>query len=236
MVAQDFNSISFDHEGTRVQFRIDEPNDVVQRAQASGSFYELPTLERLRNVIPEGSTIIDAGANVGNHSVYFGLFCKPRRVIPFEPNVRMASIMLSNFKLNALSSMDTTFSRFALGKTPSRARLVVRRNDNWGNGHLIGDHVDPGATVFSDVVEVRPIDEFKIEDVDFIKIDVEGHELEVIHGALETIKQSRPTLFIEVGNSRLKAVADLLNPLGYQVIDVFCQYRTQLNLLYIPVR
>jgi hypothetical protein len=114
--------------------------------------------------------------------------------------------------------------------------LVVRRANNWGNGHLIAKDDDPGITVFNELVEVRPIDEFAVTDLDFMKVDVEGHEVEVLQGALETIKQCRPALFIEIGQVRLKSIADILIPIGYQVIDLFCQYRTQLNLLYVPIR
>jgi len=230
------NSIVFQYLGKTVRFEIDEPSDVIQKVQASGSFYERRTLERLADIVPEGATIIDAGANVGNHSIFFSLFCKPMRIIPFEPNARLAAVLQKNIALNATANIDTSRTHFALGRSRGHARLVVRRADNWGNGHLVAEATDAGVTVFDERVEVRPIDEFKIEAADFIKIDVEGHEVEVLHGAIETITRFRPTLFIEVGAARLRAVAEFLAPLGYQAIDAFCQYRTQFNLLYMPVR
>lgn len=236
MTTQAGEDTSFLYKGRAVHFHIDEPTDVIQMTQKRGEFYETPTLERLRNVIPEGATIIDAGANVGNHSVYFGLFCKPKRIIPFEPNKHMASILRKNVGMNALTSVDLSCVQFALGRSRSRAQLVVRRANNWGNGHLIAKDDDPGITVFNELVEVRPIDEFAVTDLDFMKVDVEGHEVEVLQGALETIKQCRPALFIEIGQVRLKSIADILIPIGYQVIDLFCQHRTQLNLLYVPIR
>ena len=65
------------------------------------------------------------------------------------------------------------------------------------------------------------LDNIKIEEdrVDFIKIDVEGHELCVLKGAMNTLKKYSPKIFVETGN--LNAVKELLKPLGYKIKKEF---------------
>jgi hypothetical protein len=68
-------------------------------------------------------------------------------------------------------------------------------------------------------VNVATLDSFGLSDIAFIKIDVEGHELSVLRGAVETIVRSRPNLLVEVEESRVpgcfQAVSDLLASLDY---------------------
>lgn len=59
------------------------------------------------------------------------------------------------------------------------------------------------------------VDELDLTDVDYVKIDVEGHELETLRGALATIQHSRPWMVIEALGSQQEEVTTLLTPLGY---------------------
>lgn len=65
-------------------------------------------------------------------------------------------------------------------------------------------------------VQVKPLDDFGISSVDFMKIDVEGHELDVLKGASATIGQSRSIVLIEVRNSNLQAGETWFQALNFQ--------------------
>jgi hypothetical protein len=69
-------------------------------------------------------------------------------------------------------------------------------------------------------VPVAPLDAFDLRDVSFIKIDVEGHELEVLRGARGTIKREAPNVLIEVEQRQLdhpmQTVFDLLEGWGFR--------------------
>ena len=55
-------------------------------------------------------------------------------------------------------------------------------------------------------VSVRPLDSFAFDDVSFMKVDVEGHELELLTGAQQTIRRNRPVVLIEVKDRNQEAV------------------------------
>ena len=64
-------------------------------------------------------------------------------------------------------------------------------------------------------IELTTLDVFQLERVDLIKIDVEGHEFEVLQGACRTIAASKPTLIIEIKKDLFGRVRDLLLSYGY---------------------
>jgi FkbM family methyltransferase len=83
----------------------------------------------------------------------------------------------------------------------------------WGS---LDERNCPGA---SDLIQMeiplRTLDSFQFEKVGFIKIDVEGHELEVLRGAAKTIQRYHPHLLIEVREDNLMQLSALLNDWGY---------------------
>jgi len=230
--------VEFSHAGKPIKFYIDRPDDHIQGIQSLGKFYEIEMLEKLRTLIPWSATVLDIGANVGNHTIYFGHFCTTKKIIPFEPNPRLAAVLSKNVALNNLANVDLSLLRFALGSSQRRARIYVQNLQNWGNGYLIPEEESralPTGT-FAAPVDVCTLDSLKLEEVHVIKIDVEGHEAEVLRGAHATIVDHRPVILVEIGTDRLGEIAELLTPLGYQAIDCFQQYGGQWNLLYVRVR
>ena len=69
-------------------------------------------------------------------------------------------------------------------------------------------------------VKVRPLDSFSIRDVSFIKIDVEGHEIEVLRGAVETILASRPVVLVEVKETNVGTVSSFFKALDYEEVVI----------------
>jgi hypothetical protein len=84
---------------------------------------------------------------------------------------------------------------------------------------------------------VKPLDAYTLTNVDFIKIDVEGHELAVIDGAMETIRHNRPVLVIEASQATLGPLTNRLDPLGYRqfvLADLTGKAGSEGNYIFIP--
>ena len=153
-------------------------------------------------------TAIDIGAHVGLWAR--GLTEKFETVVCFEPCDEFADILLKNAPNIAM------VHRCALGEQEGRVQLEIEP-DNTGS-----THVARGAT---GDIPMFPLDHFGLDQVDFIKIDVEGYELEVIKGGFETFKRNDPVVIVEQKAKYVvpeqgshAAVRFLMRELNYRVI------------------
>ena len=83
-----------------------------------------------------------------------------------------------------------------------------------------------------DKVEARTIDSFGFSEVSLIKIDVEGHEAEVLHGAEKTISAFHPVIIVEISKGNRTVVMPILKGHGYSVrpislIDYVATYESK---------
>lgn len=139
-------------------------------------------------VTPE-SWVVDAGANIGAHTVWFARRAKV--VLAFEPQRHLFQILCANLACNSL--LNVWAHPMGLGARPAQVRVPVLNQhvpNNFGGlwieGHQTGEPV-----------EVRPLDGFRLPRLDFLKIDVEGMELAVLEGAAATIGRHRPLIYAE---------------------------------------
>jgi len=133
---------------------------------------------------------IDIGANYGLFSYYFSWVFD--RVEAFEPNPTcwqpIYQSWRSNIHLNKVALSDVS-RRDAL-RVP-----IIEGGAVTGLGHL---GAMEGEKYMEVPVELRTLDSFGFDNIDLIKIDVEGHEYEVLQGGRETIQREKPSLFIEI--------------------------------------
>jgi len=153
---------------------------------------------------------VDVGANRGYYTcVMAGIF---RDVVAFEPNPDVIA------GIAAMRAANVTFHRCALSSSVGTSRLYVPQGgetDYTGWGSLHPGHF-PGAAPITELdVPVRRLDEFGLEGVAIIKIDVEGHEAEVLEGGRATIAASRPVVIVETFPGNRRAVWGFFSQLGY---------------------
>ena len=135
------------------------------------------------------SVVVDIGAHIGTFALPMVRYVKS--VIAYEASPETAVLLSRNASLNKLS---LRILNKALGAVKGRASLFTRNASNAGANTLVkgGD------------IPVVPLDS-EVERADFIKIDVEGMELEVLAGAERIIQNSRPIILFEVNISQLRA-------------------------------
>ena len=107
------------HRGREITFAIDNPSVALQKHLKRGAFYEAGLQRSHGDLIYRSSTVLDVGANVGNHSVFYAL-TPASKVYPFEPNPRARELLTTTVGLNDLEEIDLTYVDRALGARPGR--------------------------------------------------------------------------------------------------------------------
>jgi FkbM family methyltransferase len=162
-------------------------------------------IDWLQTMLRPGDTVVDAGANVGSHSLPFAQAVGPAgRVHAFEPQATVAEVLQANMDLNGAAQVEV--HQAALGAVPGRIvvpRLASDRPINLGGLTLGG--FGPGE---GDDVALTTLDDLGLTACRLIKIDVEGMEGEVLAGGVETLGRCRPILYVE--NDRPERMVALL--------------------------
>ena len=186
------------------------------------NYYEIDFLSALSIFHERDGIFIDAGANIGNHSLYFASVLKAK-VVAFEPQPHNILCIELNSILNGVSE-SVSIHRCALGDSNAEAVLRMSIEANYGTfsakpASNPRANSEEGRKGF--VVPVRILDEvingsFPGQKVSIIKIDVEGMEMEVIRGASKIIEKWRPLVACECFNRDLfDRVDKFLNKFDY---------------------
>ena len=134
---------------------------------------------------------VDAGAHIGTWAHW--LAYKFNHVHAFEP----VSDFRTCFLRNVPRADKVTLYPVALGALAGKVRMSIDPADTGGT------HVDPTAE--DGTVELRTLDSFELTDVDYFKVDAEGYELNIVQGAVETLKRCRPCCVIEQKQHKMAA-------------------------------
>ena len=188
--------------------------------------YQYHKIERAMKVQPEGRRRIclDIGGHVGLWAMWLtGWF---DTVHSFEPVPGFADIYPLNVNMRR-----AVLHRLALGGREGEVTISIPL-DMTGNSHVAIPGRDPdrrdghGPVDQISGVPMVTLDSLGFDDVDFVKIDVEGYELPVVQGARETLLRNRPNIVIEQkGNDRFygdppRAALSFLEGLGMRKLDL----------------
>ncbi len=173
-----------------------------------------------------GFVVLDVGGNVGQTAMTMGLKVgNTGKVYSFEPFPDTYKKFLHNLSLNQ-NIVNVDAINIALGAEAAELQMYVKVTFNSGENRLVSaTQLQDGSLV---TVQVSTIDAFvqsaSLSKIDFMKIDVEGFEMNVLKGAGQTLKTHRPTLFIELDDRNLQSqgssAAELCNYLlscGYAI-------------------
>lgn len=188
--------------------------DDADRIRAS---YE-PIVRRL--VSPQlDEVIVDVGANIGSHSIWFAKKVGPSGlVLAIEPESNNFTILCSNQKINHLTNVVPI--KAALSSDQSVGTLVVPLPTFMGQvttGSTTPSSKSTVVTIHFDTLD-HVLSTHPVQHISTIKVDVEGAEMDVIRGATRTIANFRPRLVIEAhGRENLARLKTLLKTMGMDV-------------------
>ncbi|MBI1837997.1 MAG: FkbM family methyltransferase [Flavobacteriia bacterium] len=176
----------------------------------------------------ESSNIIDIGANTGIYSIIAIKNNKKAQVIAVEPIDINHSVLINNVKKNKVKIIT---EKIALSDKVGIAKMFMLK-DKLNYMTSINDNrydLHPEIKGKSEVVEVEvPIDTFEnlfkrnnLNSIDLIKIDVEGHEIEVLLSMTAYIEKYKPNIIIEIiGNENAKIIQNIFDAFSYKYIAI----------------
>jgi FkbM family methyltransferase len=200
--------------------------------------YQKQNLIHLRELCPNPRKILDIGMNIGMNTWEYATFAQ--EVHGFEPVPTTYQVALDNIALNqhhqnsstgwwkdpttgqwaslAVTGKIHTYN-VALGPTASSIEMHIKKNDGHNRVANDGYTTPSGRPVKTNTgyqrvtVPQLTLDSYGFTDVDIIKIDVEGYELQVLEGAIQTIANNRPIVQIECVETQPRAFGKTIHDL-----------------------
>ncbi len=190
----------------------------------TGDFYEREFLRYVEEKYPKQKNIIDAGAHVGNHILFYAKCLEYENIYGLEPT-RESFCLLER---NVAELENVHIFNKGLWNVEEKGR-INRYNPEPGCTSVAPEDVIPSqpftlGNPITDTTEIDlvTIDSMGLEDITMIKLDMEGPELQSLQGGEQTIKRDRPVLFVEispVGNEHFPPqydeILELLTSWGY---------------------
>jgi len=157
-------------------------------------------MTRISKIKQEFSYFIDVGANIGLAALIMQNIVPNCRIACVEPGARSIASLKAMIEANDLGS---SISLFEVAASSSRSTLAFEDPINFAAGAaVVREHNERTVTVQAETIDTI-VESLGWPRVDMLKIDVEGHEIEVLRGAQRTILVHRPVVFFECNPNAL---------------------------------
>jgi FkbM family methyltransferase len=178
--------------------------------------------------IAKGDTVADVGANIGGFTLQAAIKAGEKgKVYAIEPALENLEALKRNIELNKLKNVEIikkglwsepTILEFQMHELPGQHSIVM------GDVQAKSKKVKIDVTTFDELVK-----DMNISRLDFVKMDIEGAEIEAIKGMKNTLTSLKPKLVIEAlhivnGSPTYEALIPILKSYGSEIID-FDKYR-----------
>jgi FkbM family methyltransferase len=179
--------------------------------QLEGELWFNYETDRLREYLPKDGVVIDVGANLGFTALLFAKHVGPAgQIYAFEPSPPVYAKLLEVVERNELRNVRCF--NLGCGTAPGRETLLVPASS--GNATIRRSGVHLAKTCREISIAIDTLDNLilpLVSRVDFLKIDTEGFEDQVLAGAGEVVARYRPIVYIELsleyGDSSARAIA-----------------------------
>lgn len=216
--------------GWQGQYKTDQVGDLLVTYQPStdigrklyrGEHFEKDELAIASRYIKNDSMILDIGANIGLHALGFASIARAGMVIAFEPQPKTFRILQQNIVQNRISNIIPL--NLAIAQEPRIAEFYVMEDDAYSS------LIDTGRKTLCDRIKVlcASIDGLLGEiKMDFVKIDVEGLELNVLQSMRGQLEKHHPVIFCEIYKGKIEdndpheTISYLKLGLGYKAYRV----------------
>ena len=191
------------------------PEILLPRGVAKSRSYDRKTIDIARRVLRDDSTWIDAGANLGVISTKLQRAAPKGQGYAIEPIAFLAANLRTRLP-------RVSIWQVALGTDRSTVEFRVNRDNPAVSSVTVRHSIEAGHAVEVITVEMMPLDDIidPSQVVDFIKIDVENFELEVIRGSRRILSTNRPVVVFESTRALLPPIIEVFSLCGLVVMTV----------------
>ena len=160
--------------------------------------FEPKMVKLFQTLIKDYDLVMDIGANIGCTSILFGELAE--QVISFEPSTTTFNLLQKNIQQSGLENI--TLLNHALGSSNIISEITYSPENR--SGGFVSNKTRISEGHVTEKIKIRKLDDIigdlEIQKIDFIKIDVEGFEKEVIEGARNAIEKFRPIVVLELNH------------------------------------
>jgi FkbM family methyltransferase len=196
----------------------------IDRAIIQGGVWEERSTALIRDLIKPGYVVLDVGANIGYYTNVIARLVGPDgHVHAFEPTTRFVQVLKRNVAENGFENVSV----HEYGLSDRESELAIHINNSTASLHM---DTSAGGTS-SETARFFPLDGIApllgLNRLDFVKIDVDGHEPQFLRGAEETLMRFRPRVLLEVNHTDYLAAGvtawdfyDYVKGLGARITNV----------------
>lgn len=198
--------------------------------------YEKEESQMMENLIADGDVFFDIGANIGWYSINIAASRRASTIYAFEPVPATYNHLKTNLNLNSFGNIKS----FNFGFSEQAGQFTFYYPPE-GSSNASSVNLTGRSDVKFAQCQVYTLDEFTRSTgtrVDFIKCDVEGAELLVFKGGLETIKRDKPAILSEIlrkwsaqFNYSPNEIFSLFRSIGYRVFTTNNGYLEEFELM-----
>ncbi len=196
--------------------------------------------------------IIDIGSNIGLYSLAYKIIFPKAKITAFEPVLDIFKISKKNMSLNSSFTSDISIVNMAVSDKKGNLNLGFpyntknfdkKNNKYFANSGLISAQIKKNKPYLAQSISIDEYVKFnKLSKIDFIKIDVEGHEYQVLTGLVETIKNNRPIIIFEfnkitrkLSNFSINTYVEFINKIDYEIYGLRYGWAEKLDKLDLSI-
>ena len=201
-----------------------EDEYIFETIKKSNDFYEADLLRKWTPYFFDAGYILDIGANIGNHSLYWSINTKAKKIYAIEPLPQNYDILCKNVATNQLNN-KILCCNYAAGARNGNVILESLDEKNMGTATFAASDTETEIKLISiDSFFTR----FDLPQVDFVKIDTEGFEVSVLEGMENVIARFHPDIWIEAGPDTITDILSKMALHGYIAVSIHAS-----NLLFL---
>jgi FkbM family methyltransferase len=179
--------------------------------------------------VATNDVFVDVGAHIGSYAIPIAK--NAQKVIAFEPNKDSFDLLTKNIALNHLTNIEA--HNIAVSKKRGAVSFI------YGHESIYSMIMDSDQSTNVEVTEnAKPNNNnihlvnttdldsalSKEDRVDWIKIDVEGHEVDALEGAIQTIRIHKPKIIIEIWPKNMAKIKTMVHSFGYSIEQIYSEY------------